>query len=559
MQRLFSFYLVTLLLVALSFQATAQAPAASNGLAAAINAEMEKAFPANAPGAAVIVVKDGQVVFRKGYGMANLELGVPIEPDMIFRIGSITKQFTAVATLMLMEQGKLALSDEITKFLPDYPTQGHKITIEHLLTHTSGIKSYTGLPEWLPLWRKDMTMKELIDLFKDKPFEFAPGAGWNYNNSGFVLLGAIIEKISGQSYGDFVEKNIFAPLGMKQSFYDNTQRVIPRRAAGYSRNSGGYANAAYLSMSQPHAAGSLMSTVDDLAKWDAALYTEKLVKQESLKKAWTSFVLTNGKPTKYGYGWGVSALEGERMIAHGGGINGFTCDAVRLPDSKVYVAILTNREGSVGGLTQKFAAMVIGKELRAPVAAKLPPGALEKYAGVYQLNEKDDIVVTHENGALFVQHPRFGKQEVLPLSETEFFVKAQPAARLKFKRQADGAISALVIVAGIGPDDEAKRTNKPFPAAKEPAAVGQAGLAVLERYVGEYQLAPNFVITITQADGKLMGQATGQSAFPLTQDAPTKFSFAQADIQIEFTVVDGKATQLTLQQGGRTTPAKKIK
>ncbi len=559
MKQLVSLYLITLLLLALSFQATAQAPAASSGLSATINQEMEKAFPANAPGAAVIVVKDGQVVFRKGYGLAHLELGVPVEPDMIFRIGSITKQFTAVATLMLMEQGKLNLSDEITKFLPDYPTQGHKITIEHLLTHTSGIKSYTGLPEWLPLWRKDMTMKELIDLFKDKPLEFAPGAGWNYNNSGFVLLGAIIEKITGQSYGDFVEKNIFAPLGMKQSFYDNTQRIIPRRAAGYSRNSGGYVNAAYLSMSQPHAAGSLMSTVDDLAKWDAALYTEKLVKQASLKKAWTSFVLTNGKPTRYGYGWGVGTLEGERMIAHGGGINGFTCDAVRLPDAKVYVAILTNRDSGVGPLTQKFAALAIGKELRAPVAAKLPPGALEKYAGVYQLNEKDEVVVTHENDALFVQRPRGGKQEVLPLSETEFFFKAQPAARVSFKRQADGAISALVIVAGIGPDDEAKRTNKPFPVAKEPAAVGQAGLAVLERYVGEYQLAPNFVITITQADGKLMGQATGQSQFPLTQEAPTKFSFAPADVQIEFTVVDGKTTQLTLQQGGRTTPAKKIK
>ncbi|MBP6823496.1 MAG: beta-lactamase family protein, partial [Acidobacteria bacterium] len=170
MKRLFSNYLAAgLLLVALSFQAAAQAPANGNALTSAINQELEKTFKSNEPGAAVIAVKDGQVVFRKGYGMANLELGVAIEPDMIFRIGSVTKQFTAVSILMLMEQGKLSLSDEITKFLPDYPTQGHKITIEHLLTHTSGIKSYTSLPEWLPLWRKDMTMKELIDLFKNKP------------------------------------------------------------------------------------------------------------------------------------------------------------------------------------------------------------------------------------------------------------------------------------------------------------------------------------------------------------------------------------------------------
>src|SRR5262245_36905600 len=182
----------------------AQSPGApTKDLETAINEVLEKSFKPNEPGAAVIVVKDGRVIFRKGYGMANLELGVPVEPDMIFRIGSVTKQFTAVAILMLAEQGKLSLNDEITKFLPEYPTQGHKITVEHLLTHTSGIKSYTGLPEWRPLWRKDVTMRELIDLFKDKPMEFAPGERWNYNNSAYVLLGAIIEKVSGQSYADF--------------------------------------------------------------------------------------------------------------------------------------------------------------------------------------------------------------------------------------------------------------------------------------------------------------------------------------------------------------------
>ncbi|MGH9799457.1 MAG: serine hydrolase, partial [Blastocatellia bacterium] len=401
----------------------------------------------------------------------------------------------------LMEQGKLSLSDEITKFLPDYPTQGHKITIEHLLTHTSGIKSYTGLPEWRPLWRKDLKMTELIDLFKDKPMEFAPGAGWNYNNSAYVLLGAIIEKITGQSYGDFVEKNIFAPLGMNQSFYDNTQRIIPRRAAGYSKSGGKYANAEYLSMSHPHAAGSLMSTVDDLAKWDAALYTEKPVKQDSLKKAWTPFVMNGGKVTKYGYGWAINTLEGERMITHGGGINGFTCDAVRLPDSKVYVAILTNREGGVGSLAQKIAAKVAGKEMRDPVAIKLP--SLDKYVGVYQLNEKADVVVTRENESLFVQAPLFGKQEVVPMTETEFFIKAQPSARVGFV-QKDGAVSAVLIRSGIAPDDEAKKTDKPLPKPKEAVAVDPA---TFDRLTGEYELMPNFILTITKEGNKLMGQA----------------------------------------------------
>ncbi len=555
MKRLSSIYLATVfLLVALSFQAAAQAPA--NGLSSTINQELEKVFKPNEPGAAVIAVKDGQVVFRKGYGMANLELGVAIEPDMIFRIGSITKQFTAVSILMLMEQGKLSLSDEITKFLPDYPTQGHKITIEHLLTHTSGIKSYTGLPEWRPLWRKDLKMTELIDLFKNKPLEFAPGAGWNYNNSAYVLLGAIIEKITGQSYGDFVEKNIFAPLDMKQSFYDNTARVIPRRAAGYSRGQGGFVNAEYLSMSHPHAAGSLMSTVDDLAKWDAALYTEKLVKQDSLKKAWTPFVLNDGRPTKYGYGWGVTTLEGERMITHSGGINGFTCDAVRLPDSKIYVAVLTNREGGTANLVPKIAAMLAGKPLRDPVATKLPPTTLDKYVGVYQLNEKGEVTVTRDGESLFVQRPNGPKQEVLPISETEFFPKAQPAARIRFKLRENGAISSIVLPSGMAPDDEAKKTDKTLPKPKEAATVDAA---TFDRLTGEYELMPNFILTITKEGNKLMGQATGQSKLELQPESATKFNVPQVGAVIEFVVEADKATSLILNQGGQKMPAKKIK
>lgn len=554
MKRLFSNYLAAgLLLVALSFQAAAQAPANGNALTSAINQELEKTFKSNEPGAAVIAVKDGQVVFRKGYGMANLELGVAIEPDMIFRIGSVTKQFTAVSILMLMEQGKLSLSDEITKFLPDYPTQGHKITIEHLLTHTSGIKSYTSLPEWLPLWRKDMTMKELIDLFKNKPMEFAPGDSWNYNNSAFVLLGAIIEKITGQSYGEFVEKNIFTPLGMTQSFYDNTQRVIPRRAAGYSKNGSGYANAQYLSMSQPHAAGSLMSTVDDLAKWDASLYTEKLVKQESLKKAWTPFVMNGGRPTNYGYGWGITTLEGERMITHGGGINGFTCDVVRLPESKVYVAILTNRDSGTANLAPKIAAMVAGRPMREPVAIKLP--SLDKYVGTYQLNEKEVIAVTLENDSLFFQHPRAGKREILPISETEFFLKGQSSVRASFKRQ-DDAITALVIRSGFAPDEEAKKTDKPLPKPKEAAKTDPA---TFDRLTGEYELMPNFILTVTREGDKLIGQATGQPKVELQPETATKFNIPQVGAVIEFTVEADKATGLTLYQGGQKLPAKKIK
>src|SRR4051812_37064486 len=226
--------------------------------------------------------------------MANFELGVPITPDMVFRLASVTKQFTAVATLMLMEQGLLALDDPITRFWPDYPTHDHTITVEHLLTHTSGIRSYTDMPDWPPLWRKDFAVQELIDYFKDQPMPFAPGTRWAYNNSGYVLLGAIIEQLSGLSYAQFMQQRIFEPLGMRQSYYDRTPQIIPKRADGYQKGADGYTNAEYLSMTQPYAAGALASTVDDLARWDRALVSGTLLQPATLARAWTPYQLADG-------------------------------------------------------------------------------------------------------------------------------------------------------------------------------------------------------------------------------------------------------------------------
>ncbi len=551
------FPIIFVLFVASSFSARAQSTAHGNGLGSAIDEVCAKAFKPDEPGAAVIVVKDGKVIFRKGYGLANLELGVKIEPDMIFRIGSITKQFTAIAILMLAEQGKLSLEDEIIKFLPDYPTQGHRITIEHLLTHTSGIKSYTGLPEWRPQWRKDVSIKELIDVFKDKPMEFAPGEKWNYNNSAYVLLGAIIEKISGQSYAEFLEKNIFAPLGMKSTFYDDTARVIARRAAGYSKGKDGYVNCDYLSMTWPHAAGALVSTVDDLALWDAALYTEKLVKSVSLKRAWTPYTLKSGKPTKYGYGWGMLSLAGRRAIEHGGGINGFTCDAVRLPDDRVYVAILTNRDSGTGDLGHRIASLAVGASYREPVAIKLPSEALDKYVGVYESREKEEFVILRQGDKLILQHPLFGGIEIKPKSETEFFFELLPAASVTFSKDAGGKITGFVMSASIAPDEEAKKTDRPLPKPKEAAAVDPA---IYDHYTGDYELAPNFIITISKEGSKLMGQATGQPKVELIPQSNIRFHIAAVNADIEFTIdTAGKATGLTLFQGGQKLPAKRVK
>ena len=558
-KRLLSALALTLLLGLSSSGMAQSAGASGKDLAIVINDTLTQTYKPSEPGASVVVVKDGKVIFRKGYGMANLELGVPVEPDMIFRLGSVTKQFTAVAILILAEQGKLSLDDEITKFLPDYPAKTQRVTVEQLLTHTSGIKSYTSLPEWLLIWRKDTELNDLICLFKDKPSDFAPGERWSYNNSGYVLLGAIIEKVSGQSYQDFVEKNIFQRLGMAHSFYDNTARVIPRRVTGYSKGKDGYINAPYLSMTQPHAAGALVSSVDDLALWDAALYTDKLVKQETLKRAWTPAKLTNGKPTHYGFGWAINSYEGHTVIEHGGGINGFSTYALRMPEDRVFVAVLTNKDSGGPGparVVLKIAALTVGKPYREPTVINLGPSVLDSYIGVYQLNEKEEAIIRREGEKLFVSFPGAGKTEINPSSETEFFIK-DSRSRLNFTRNAGGLVTGFVLTGSSGPDQEATKTTKSLPAERQAIVLDWA---VYDGYVGEYEIAPSFSLTITKEGSKLMAQASGQPKLELFPESPTRFFVKEASIQIEF-VVDGsgKATSLVLYQGGRQLPAKRIK
>ena len=324
---------------------------------------LSEEFKAGEPGATALVARKGQILYHKAFGMANLEFNIPMQVDNIFRIGSITKQFTAVAILQLMEQGKLSLQDDITKFIPDYPTQGHTITIEHLLTHTSGIKSYTGMKDFKERISLDLNTTQVIDHFKNQPMEFAPSTKWNYCNSGYFLLGYIIEKASGKSYPDYVETQLFRPLGMTNSLYGSDKKIIKNRAGAYDQeDSLGFVNAHVMSMTTPFAAGSIQSTVGDLFKWHQALHAGKLVKKENLEKAFTPVKLTDGITHPYGYGFGFKNVQGSPTIEHGGGINGFLTHSMYLPKDDVFVAVFSNCTcHSPADVTEKMAALAIGK------------------------------------------------------------------------------------------------------------------------------------------------------------------------------------------------------
>ncbi|MCX6560785.1 MAG: serine hydrolase [Candidatus Aminicenantes bacterium] len=423
------------LLTALSFaRPIPPAPAAQDVLLSRIDAILSPAYKAGEPGAALLIQKDGQALARKAYGTADLELGIALEPDMVFRIGSMTKQFTAVSILMLMEQGKLALNDPLTKFLPDYPLQGRTVTVEH---------------EWLPLWRNDMTVAEIIALFKDKPFDFEPGEKWAYNNSGYILLGAIIEKVSGLTYEAFLQKNLFDPLGLKHTYYGSSTRIIPRRIPGYGPGPNGtFLNAEYLSMTQPYAAGSLLSNVDDLAAWNDALLAGKLIKRETLEKAWTPYKLKDGSSSGYGYGWSIGDYEGHRMIRHGGGINGFSTDGILFPEDKLFVTLLTNsaipaRAPEPYGM--KIAAIALGKPMpETRTAITVDPKIFDPYVGEYELAPGFSIKFFRQGAKFMTQASGQAAFEIFPESETKFFLKVVDG-QVEFVKDAAGKVTGMVL------------------------------------------------------------------------------------------------------------------
>ncbi|HEX9940497.1 MAG TPA: serine hydrolase [Thermoanaerobaculia bacterium] len=545
-----------LLVLALSL-APARAATAPADLAAYADRLLAAAYPADQPGAAVLVMKDGQVVLRKGYGMANLELGVPVSPDMVFEIGSVTKQFTAAAILMLEEQGKLRLADEVTKYLPDYPTHGEKITIEHLLTHTSGIPSYTGLPEWFSRIREDLKVEDVIALFKDKPLEFKPGEQWRYNNSAYILLGAVIEKASGKSYERFVEEEIFQKLGMTHSRYGHHEEVIPRRAAGYTRDENGFRHANYVSMTQPYSAGSLMSTVDDLAIWDRALAGETLLKKASLERMFTPARLSSGRSTRYGYGLGVYELEGRRVLEHGGGIFGYTSFLLRVPEEGLFVAILSNSdspETSPDSLALRIAAKALGKPLEERTPVTLDDKKLDEYVGVYRFDEQTTRTITREGPKLFSQRSGGSRQEILATARDEFFFK-DGDARLHFRRDAQGRVTGADFTPRSGPEESGTKTTDPLPQERKAIRLDPA---LYDALAGEYELRPGFVLTITREGDKIFAQATGQPKLEIFPESETRFFLKEVDAQLEFVRGEGgQVTGLKLHQGGRVMEAKR--
>jgi CubicO group peptidase (beta-lactamase class C family) len=402
----------------------------------------------------ILVARDGQPMISKGYGMADYELNVANSPQTVFRLGSLTKQFTSMAIMMLQERGKLSVSDPICKYLEKCPPTWQPVTIRNLLTHTSGVPNYTDAPDFLEkVATAPYTSASLVDLFRDKPLDFAPGEKYKYSNSGYHLLGLIIEKISGVSYAQFLSENIFKPLGMKSTGYDDSRALVPNRASGYTLTGDSFVKAGYLNMAIPYAAGSLYSTTEDLLRWDQALYTEKLVSRKSLDEIFTPF------KDGYAYGWNIGKRFDRQMTGHAGGINGFNTFIVRFPADHVTVIVLSNSDnGRASGIANNLAAIVFGAPYTVPVERKvitLASATLDKYVGQYELAPNFIMTITNENGSLMAQATGQGKTELFAESENTFFPKLIEAT-FTFVKDAQGQVTGFVLRQG-GRDNPAKK------------------------------------------------------------------------------------------------------
>ncbi|HEX4933679.1 MAG TPA: serine hydrolase domain-containing protein, partial [Gemmatimonadaceae bacterium] len=359
---------------------------AQNGGRAALSAAVDSianAFLAGGKGAglSVAVVKGRDTLALTGYGKADLELDTPTPPRAVYEIGSVTKQFTSVALLMLRDEGKLALDDDFTKYLPDYPTQGRRITVRQLLNHTSGIKGYTEMPQFGPMMVRDLPKDSLVALFAKEPFNFEPGEREVYNNSAFFLAGLIVEKLSGKSYADFVQERIFDKVGMKDSHYCSESRIIKGKVKGYDMGPKGLQKQGFLRHTYPYAAGSLCSSAADLLAWNRALHGGKVLPAASYQELIAPQSLKDGTKLRYGLGITMHDVNGHRVIEHGGGINGFLSASDYFPDEDAVIVVLSNSTGlPPDAIVAAIADRVFGKKAR---PSQPYGGSLAELAGTY--------------------------------------------------------------------------------------------------------------------------------------------------------------------------------
>ena len=496
----------------------------------------------NSPGGSVLVSKKGKILLHKDFGKSNFELDVDVNAKSVFRIASLSKQFTAVAILKLYEEGKIDIEAPIGTYLQGYPKHLDNVKVSHLLSHTSGIKDYLNLPNFDSDARRiDLTPKELANLFKNEPLDFKPGSQYDYSSSGYVLLGLIIESVTGQKYSEYMQNEIFKPIGLKNTYCDDTSQLIENRVSGYIKDSEDYKNAEYLSMTLPYAAGSLMSTTNDMNLWNEALEDGKVIKKQTLLKCQTPFILDNGQNGLQGYGWEIGNVKGKKALKHSGGINGFTTFSLSVPEEQIYIVILLNKQGfqNLNSVATRMAAVAMGNPFQLS-EKNISDASKAKLNGIYQDELGNLKTLRIENGAITF-FSSGGQKEILFAKGKNNFFTYKGSKTYEFKL---GKTNLLIENDTYRITQWTKTENT-----IQSLAYLKFDEDYLSQFSGTYELNGDLQFIISVKENHLIGQIRNERKrlFPISK---TQFVAEDIDATLNFSLNDdGKVTGFELKQG----------
>ncbi len=522
-----------------------------------VEKRIQSMLPESSPGVVILVARNGEIEYQAGFGFASLSDDVPAARQTKFRIGSVTKQFTASAILKLQEEGKLSVSDTLAKYFPDFP-RGDEVRLHHLLTHTSGIHSYTSKPNFIRDVGSRITADALIASFQDDPYDFDPGTAWSYNNSGYFLLGEIVAKVSGKSLGEYLTDTFFTRLNMHDTGMHDGRKILKHEALGYSWEENQLVKALNWNMSRAGGAGALYSTVGDLQRWNQALFGGQVLSADSLKKAFQVVDVSKSAGMPYGYGWTISKQRGLKTIGHGGGLNGFLSHLVRFPDQNLTIVVLVNASApppglNPGGISSRIAQYILWEEMDpAPthtIDASVTAKDMAPLVGDYDYGSAV-LTVTQDGRRLFAQMSGQPKAEIFPRSKTEYFwkvVDAQVTFEFDDKNQVVRAIHQQ-----NGAMIKAPRMKTRKVVTVEPK--------LLDAYVGKYDYgAKTVVLTVTREGKHLFAQLTGQPKFEIFPKSENEFFWKIVPAEVTFVKDDnGQVIKAVHRQAGKTINAPKL-
>ena len=530
----------------------------------------------------VLVAEKGEVIFKKGYGFANMELEVPNMPNSVHRIGSITKQFVATMVMQLVEEGKVKIDEKMTSYLKDYRKEtGDKVTVFNLLNHTSGIPNYTDLPNfWVDSMKNTYSIDDLVNNFCSGDLEFEPGSKFAYNNSGYVLLAKLIEEVTERSFDENIQERIFDKIGMNESYLDRPEKIIKNRSAGYDKRGINFINTRYMNVKNAIGAGDIVSTVEDLYLWDQALYTENLISEKSKKEIFTPFL------NNYGYGWGIFKVEhpagGDSLTIyrHSGGINGYNALILRVIDEKHLIVVLNNTgDAPRNNIAREIGNILYNQDYEYPkkpivnhLHAIVLEEGIEEAVNTYKeisKSEKETFSLA-EDELNILGYTLLGEENIeAAITIFQLNIDAYPESWNVYdsmgeayiiKGNNEKAIEYYKKSVELNPQNK-NGFNKLIELGVDVEMTKDAEVSeeILKSYVGQYNLFPNFFVTIKTEDGKLFAQATGQQKFQIYPETSSKFYYKVVDAKIEFIdELSGVVNSLVLYQGGREVPGKRV-